>query len=83
MVKKFGKGTTVAYTKSYKKRKQVPRANKKHEKNMNKIQEKKTMPLAKCFNNAPMGSNKGKPKRSNIICYVCKEKCHEIRSCPT
>jgi hypothetical protein len=64
---KFEKGTTVACSKSYKKRKQVPRANKKHEKNMNEIQEKKAMPLAKCFNNAPMGSNKGKPKRSNII----------------
>jgi hypothetical protein len=82
MVKKLEKGTIVASTKPYQKRKQVPRANKKQEKDMSKIQGNKFMVHDKCSNNASMCFNKEKSKRSNMRCYGCKEKGHEIGSCP-
>jgi hypothetical protein len=49
---------------------------------VNKVQGNKFMALNKCSNNASMCFNKENSKRSNRRCYGCKEKGHEIGSCP-
>ncbi len=67
---------------------------KEEKKDMSKIQEKKNMAHVKCFNvghNASMCSNKiddqatlpkNKTRNSKRKCYGCREKGHEIGSCP-
>jgi hypothetical protein len=49
---------------------------------MNKIYGKKINAHTICSNNVPMCFNKEISKRSDRRCYGCKEKGHEIDSCP-
>jgi hypothetical protein len=76
MVKKLKKGTTVAYTKSLQKNTKLSK------KGMSKIQGEKINAHTICSNNVPMSFNKERSKRSDRRCYGCKEKGHEISSCP-
>jgi hypothetical protein len=49
---------------------------------MSKIHGKKINAHTICSNNVPMCFNKERSKRSDRRCYGCKEKGHEIDSCP-
>jgi hypothetical protein len=70
------KGTTVACTKPLQKNTKLSK------KGMSKIHGKKTNAHTICSNNVPMCFNKERSKRSDRRCYGCKEKGHEIDSCP-
>jgi hypothetical protein len=76
MMKKLDKGTTVACTKPLQKNTKLS------EKGMGKIHGKKINVQTICSNNVPMCFNKERSKRSDRRCYGCKEKGHEIGSCP-
>jgi hypothetical protein len=76
MVKKLEKGTTVACTKPLQKNTKLSK------KDMSKIHGKKINAHTICSNNVSMCFNKEKSKRSDRRCYGCKEKGHEIGSCP-
>jgi hypothetical protein len=76
LVKKLEKGTTVACTKSLQKNTKLSK------KGMSKIHGKKINAHTIFSNNVPMCFNKERSKRSNRRCYGCKEKGHEIDSCP-
>jgi hypothetical protein len=76
MVKKLEKGTTVACTKPLQKNTKLSK------KGMNKIHGQKINAHTICSNNVPMCYNKERSKRSDKRCYGCKEKGHEIDSCP-
>ena len=51
-------------------------------KDMSKTQGEKINAHTICSNNVPMCFNKERSKRSDRRCYGCKEKGHEIDSCP-
>ena len=76
MVKKLEKGTTVACTKPLQKKTKLSK------KGMRKIHGEKINAHMICSNNVPMCFNKERLKRSDRRCYGCKEKGHEIDSCP-
>ena len=76
MVKKLEKGTTVACTKPLQKNTKLSK------KGMSKIHGEKINAHMICSNNVPMCFNKERSKRSDRRCYGCKEKGHEIDSCP-
>jgi hypothetical protein len=76
MMKKLEKGTTVACTKPLQKNTKLSK------KGMSKIYGKKFNAHIICSNNVPMCFNKERSKRSDRRCYGCKEKGHEIDSCP-
>jgi hypothetical protein len=76
MVEKLEKGITVASTKP------LQKSTKLSKKDMRKTQGKEIKAHIKCSNNVPMWFNKERSKRSDRRCYGCKEKGHEIGSCP-
>jgi hypothetical protein len=76
LVKKLEKGTTVVCTKPLQKNTKLSK------KGMSKIQGEKINAHTICSNNVPMCFNKERSKRSDRRCYGCKDKCHEIGSCP-
>jgi hypothetical protein len=76
MVKKLEKGTTVACTKPLQKNTKLSK------KGMSKIHGEKINAHIICSNNVPMCFNKERSKRSDRRFYGCKEKGHEIVSCP-
>jgi hypothetical protein len=76
IVKKIEKGTTVACTKPLQKKTKLSK------KDMSKTQGEKINAHIIFSNNVPMCFNKERSKRSNRRCYGCKEKGHEIGSCP-
>jgi hypothetical protein len=75
-VKKLEKGTTVACTKPLQKNTKLSK------KGMSKMYGKKINAHTIRSNNIPMFFNKERSKRSDRRCYGCKEKGHEIGSCP-
>jgi hypothetical protein len=76
LVKKLEKGTTVVCTKPLQKNTKLSK------KGMSKIQGEKINAHTIFSNNVPMCFDKERSKRSDSRCYRCKEKGHEIGSCP-
>jgi hypothetical protein len=76
MVKTLEKGTTIVCTKPLQKNTKL------FKKDMSKTQGEKINSHTICSNNVPMCFNKERSKRSDRRCYGCKEKGHEIGSCP-
>jgi hypothetical protein len=75
-VKKLEKGTIIVCTKPLQKNARLSK------KDMSKTQGEKINAHTICSNNVPMCFNKERSKRSDKRCYRCKEKGHEISSCP-
>jgi hypothetical protein len=73
---RLNKGTIVACTKPLQKNTKLSK------KGMSKIQGEKINAHTICSNNVPMCFNKVISKRSDRRCYGCKDKGHEIGSCP-
>jgi hypothetical protein len=76
MVKNLEKGTTVVCTKP------LQMNNKLFKKDMSKTHGDKINAHIICSNNVPTCFNKERSKRSDRRWYGCKEKGHEIGSCP-
>jgi hypothetical protein len=76
MVKKLEKGTIVVFTKP------LQKYTKTSKKDTSKTQGDKINAHTICSNNVRMCFDKERSKRSDRRCYGCKEKGHEIGSCP-